>query len=100
MPLFLVAVMGMATLFDGVNEDGYYKIQLGMSRPEVIMILGRPSLGVLGLEDFPRGGTKASMAIESGGEVWKSATATIWVLFDENGRVQGKMGKLGVPLHR
>jgi hypothetical protein len=81
--------MGTATVNPaGVTLANYEKISSGMTKKEVVRLLGRwPDPPDPKLRDRPRCGTMSSMFIEDNGDSWRSETMQVWVVFNENGRV-------------
>jgi hypothetical protein len=83
--------MGTATVNPaGVTLANYEKIRSGMTKKEVVRLLGRlPDPPDPKLRDGPRCGTFPSIFIEDNGDSWRSETMQIqiWVVFNENGRV-------------
>ncbi len=87
----------------GVTTENYDKIEFGMSRPQVVKILGRESNAYdadkrkARLLSRPRpGGVWLLMEIEGDGDTWENGDLQVWVLFNADGQVTGKgMGKWG-----
>lgn len=84
--------------FDGVTRKNFERIEFEMTKQQVVRILGRPPIANPTLAD--RFGTEAgahyagtlhSLITQSDGELWRSGTLKIFVLFDENQRVRGMM---------
>jgi hypothetical protein len=89
----LIAVLSVVLPQD-IPPAAYSRIERGMTRMEVYEIVGRPSLGVLGAPGSLHG-TLTSMIIEAEGEVWRAPRFTLWVLFNEDGRVTGHLVRYG-----
>ncbi|MFO0966161.1 MAG: hypothetical protein U0793_11340 [Gemmataceae bacterium] len=74
-------------LRDGVNEQGFDAIALGMTKREVVTILNRlptaPRPAALGVRPFP--------FPDREGEMWRAEECALWLLFDKQGRVSAKM---------
>src|SRR5437870_1363265 len=79
-------------LLDGVTPRNYARIELGMTKQEVVTILGRPPVEKVTQADrFSWWFTSASHEIRQNGELWRSGTLRIWLRFDNQRRVTGKM---------
>ena len=76
-----------------INQQSYEKIGSGMTRAEVIEILGsRPHYAPGELKRVRIVGTLLSMQLESEGEVWESEEYRIYVLFSADGKATGWRG--------
>ena len=70
----------------------FHRIELGMTRQEVLQILRRPSVAkVTDADRFSIGFTATSHDIMQQGELWRSGTLRLWLVFDKDQRVIGKM---------
>src|SRR5262245_16727766 len=76
---------------DRIKQENFDKVATGMSRAQVIELLGAP--------DYPPGksgfvsqqGTMSIWKTELNGWVWKSPDRVLFVCFDEDGRANGVM---------
>lgn len=75
-----------------LTHANFEKIQFGMKRDEVVKILGGEPLTTIPEPTvFDFYGTLSSLEIQQNGELWESGTIRIWVEFDAEDRVTGKM---------
>src|SRR5262249_36524816 len=76
----------------GANELNYSRIDLGMTRQQVTSIVQQPPVPkVTDADRFSNTFTMASSHIRRAGELWRTGKRKLWVVFDKNGRVTGKM---------
>ena len=75
----------------GATELNYWRVQIGMTRQEVARIVRQPPVAnVTDADRFSNGSTFTSH-IRDEGELWRSGTKKLWIRFDKNQRVVGKM---------
>jgi hypothetical protein len=85
-------VVFLCALLDGVTPENYGKIEFGMTKQEVIEILGMPPVVNVTADDrLSFFYTVNSSEIMQNGDLWRLGTQRIWVLFDKNNTVRGKM---------
>jgi hypothetical protein len=82
----------------GVTPENYGRIELGITRWQVMAILGGLPVPAAKVSQYERAGlllgqptTVSSMMVRRNGESWQSGYRRIWVEFDENDRVRGMM---------
>ena len=79
-------------LIQAATRDNYSKIETGMSRVDVIKLLGKPpEAAVSDDESWSSAFTVLSYKLRHEGQLWKTGPFRIWVQFDAKGLVQGKM---------
>jgi hypothetical protein len=87
-----LAIVVFSAFQDGVDRADFEQIKLGMSRREVMQIMPHSPIPYVSYADrFPRVGTVSSNLIRRNGELWQSRSFNLWVSFDDNDRVDGKM---------
>jgi hypothetical protein len=75
-----------------ITRPTYDKIDNGMTKRQVIELLNSsPHYAPGQLQEIGLGGTMASMTMESEGHIWVSANFRIYVRFDQDEKVSGKM---------
>jgi hypothetical protein len=76
----------------GISKDSYDKIETGMTKPQVIAILGcDPHYPPGQLKEFSLGGTVSSMILEREAYIWVCSNRRIYVRFNSEEIVCGKM---------
>jgi hypothetical protein len=75
---------------DAVNRRNYERIKIGITKAEVIEILGREAdYGPGEAESFSLGSTVLTHMMDTQAHVWESPEFRIYVLFDEHWTVTG-----------
>jgi hypothetical protein len=82
----------VCALLGGFVAEDYNKILIGMTKEEVMQILGGPPVdNVTDADRYSRTFSMSSYHIREIGKLWRSGKLQIWVVFDENNQVTGKM---------
>lgn len=77
---------------ESATPENYRKIELGMTRQQVFAILGRrPVAHVTDADRSSLWTSLRSILIRERGDLWRSEKHRLWVVFDEENRVIGKM---------
>jgi hypothetical protein len=88
----MLTLIPLVLLQGGANELTYGRIQLGMTRREVQNIVRIPPVTKVTDDDrFLQPFTMLSHHIRQKGELWRSGTRKLWVVFDKDQRVTAKM---------
>jgi len=79
---------------DPLRVDNFKLLRVGMSKPEVYAVLGRPGEYLTRDAEYDDGaaedfGQAPRYAHKEGVEVWKGDQAVFWVQFDPAGQVSG-----------
>ena len=77
-----------------VSVENFHLLRVGMSKPEVYAVLGRPGEYLTRDAEYDDGaaedfGQAPRYAHKEGVEVWKGDQVVFWVQFDTEGRVSG-----------
>lgn len=76
----------------GATDLNFARIQLGMTRQQVASIVRQPAVAeVTDADRFSVWFTCTSHEIRQEGELWRTGSRKLWVVFDKNQRVTGKM---------
>ena len=76
----------------GANEVIYARIQFGMTRQEVQKIVRLPPVAkVTDADRFSLSFTMASDHMRQAGALWRSGERKLWIVFDKDQRVTGRM---------
>jgi outer membrane protein assembly factor BamE (lipoprotein component of BamABCDE complex) len=77
----------------GVTPENGEKLKLGMTRQQVVRLLGGPPTTNVAATDrssrSPFDAFTSNNEIRQSGELWRSRTCRIWVVFDETNRARG-----------
>ena len=88
----MLTLVPLVLLSGGANEVTYSRVELGMTRQEVQRIVRVLQVAkVTDADRFSLSFTMASHQIRQEGELWRSGTRKLWVVFDKDQRVTGKM---------
>jgi hypothetical protein len=88
----MLAALLLSLCQPGANEVNLDRIQLGMTRQQVADIVRQtPVAKVTDADRFSLSFTMASHHIRQHGNLWRSGSCKLWVVFDEYQRVSGKM---------
>jgi septum formation inhibitor-activating ATPase MinD len=91
----MYAVLLLLLFQDGPTWVNYSRIQLGMTRQDVARIVRQPAVSnITDADRFSVGFTMASHQMRQEGELWRSDTWRMWISFDKEQRVTGKMFEL------
>jgi SmpA/OmlA family protein len=76
---------------DSVNVESVKKIKFGMTRQEVVWILGRPPEANVAEHDRKVDADYPTLnpAIRQQGDFWRAGALRVWVLFHAGGKVVG-----------
>ena len=76
----------------GATEANYARIEFGMTREQVAAIVRQPRVAkVTDADRFSVAFTITSHDIRQEGELWRTGSRKLWVVFDKDQRVKGKM---------
>jgi hypothetical protein len=86
--------------WDDFSTQGWDQVNLGMTRLEVYRLIGPPSPPIVtkNLDLSSVGGTFADRELRAKGEVWQSASRTLRIAFNEQGRAYA-IGRYGPTSH-
>jgi len=88
----MVTILFVLLFQDGPTWMNYGRIQIGMTRQEVSSIVRQPAVPEISDDDrFSVGFTMASHQMRQEGELWRSDAWRLWITFDKEQRVTGKM---------
>jgi hypothetical protein len=74
-----------------ISLESYERIELGMSRRQGELILGQPSLGHVEPDYDCFFETMMAHDLKREGELWRSGSLRLWLRFDRDNRVNGKL---------
>jgi len=88
----MCVILLMLFFQDGATYVNYSRIEIGMTRQEVAKIIRQPAVATITDDDrFSVSCTRASHEMRQEAELWRSDTWRIWIEFDKEQRVTGKM---------
>jgi hypothetical protein len=88
----MLAVVLLVLFQPGANDVNYCRIQTGMTRQQVADIVRQlPVVKVTDADRYSVWFTMSSHEIRKDGTLWRSGTRKLWVVFDKDQRVRGKM---------
>jgi outer membrane protein assembly factor BamE (lipoprotein component of BamABCDE complex) len=88
----MIAIVLLALFQEGATYQNYARIELGMTRDQVAKIVRQaPATKITDFDRYSVFSSATSRSMRLEGELWRSGKTKLWLKFDKDNRLTGKM---------